>query len=284
MADQTVNAIARQAAEKVWNEPSIGAPEIIDQMADAVALAVLNYKRERMGNRADRCKTEAFWALEVELREMDAEIKALSQPVSPTAQEPGEAGPAVTPKVRHCGCGVKDCPSCGLDDALAELAVPLAPTPPETKTLAEQEIDAAWFMIEHGWDIETRAELEKAAKTNGFKFGLAQAIHHLGKRCVIENAWMKESSPSPGAVETPTEEESAEAYERLLRLHDARGREIAALRNELQTAREIGEKWTGPVEGTLSSVVLRLGQSRESLALELADLREAFALRSGGSR
>lgn len=44
------------------------------------------------------------------------------------------------------------------------------------------EIDAAWSGIENGFDIESRAELEKAAKTNGFKYGLAQAVHHIWKR------------------------------------------------------------------------------------------------------
>lgn len=47
---------------------------------------------------------------------------------------------------------------------------------------AKAEIDAAWFGIDHGYDIETRAELEADARTNGFKFGLAQAVHHIWKR------------------------------------------------------------------------------------------------------
>lgn len=63
---------------------------------------------------------------------------------------------------------------------------------------ALREIDAAWFMIEHGWDIESREELERQSRTNGFKYGLAQAIHHLGKRCVIENAWMESNSLASG--------------------------------------------------------------------------------------
>ncbi len=44
------------------------------------------------------------------------------------------------------------------------------------------EIDAAWFSIDHGWDIESREELERQSKTNGFKYGLAQAVHHMWKR------------------------------------------------------------------------------------------------------
>lgn len=52
---------------------------------------------------------------------------------------------------------------------------------PRVKEL-EAEIDAAWFGIEHGFDIETRADLEAQSKTNGFKYGLAQAVHHLWKR------------------------------------------------------------------------------------------------------
>ena len=48
---------------------------------------------------------------------------------------------------------------------------------------AEAEIDAAWFGIAHGYDnIESRAELEQQSKTNGFKYGLAQAVHHIWKR------------------------------------------------------------------------------------------------------
>lgn len=47
---------------------------------------------------------------------------------------------------------------------------------------ARAEIDAAWHMIENGWDIESRAELEKQAATNGFQYGLAQAVHHMWKR------------------------------------------------------------------------------------------------------
>ena len=56
----------------------------------------------------------------------------------------------------------------------------------ERAIAACEEIDAAWFMIEHGWDIESRAELEKASATNGFKYGLAQAVHHMHKRHRIE--------------------------------------------------------------------------------------------------
>lgn len=44
------------------------------------------------------------------------------------------------------------------------------------------EIDAAWLGIENGFDIEPRAELEQQSRTNGFRFGLAQAAHHMWKR------------------------------------------------------------------------------------------------------
>lgn len=44
------------------------------------------------------------------------------------------------------------------------------------------EIEAAWFGIEHGYEIEERALIEKEAKTNGFKYGLAQAVHTIWKR------------------------------------------------------------------------------------------------------
>jgi hypothetical protein len=46
----------------------------------------------------------------------------------------------------------------------------------------EAEIDAAWFGIKNGYDIESRAELEAQSKTNGFKYGLPQAVHHIWKR------------------------------------------------------------------------------------------------------
>ncbi len=63
-------------------------------------------------------------------------------------------------------------------------------------TDAEAEINAAWQMIEQGWDIESREELERQAATNGFKFGLAQAVHHMWKRCVKENPdWLRTRKP-----------------------------------------------------------------------------------------
>lgn len=47
---------------------------------------------------------------------------------------------------------------------------------------ARAEIEAAWLGIEHGYDIEPRALIEAEAKTNGFRFGLAQAVHTIWKR------------------------------------------------------------------------------------------------------
>jgi hypothetical protein len=44
------------------------------------------------------------------------------------------------------------------------------------------EIEAAWKMIEAEFDIEPRAQIEAEAKTNGFKYGLAQAVHTIWKR------------------------------------------------------------------------------------------------------
>lgn len=44
------------------------------------------------------------------------------------------------------------------------------------------EIDSAWQIIESCYDIEPRTELEEAAKTNGFKYGLAVAVHTIFKR------------------------------------------------------------------------------------------------------
>jgi hypothetical protein len=47
---------------------------------------------------------------------------------------------------------------------------------------AREEIDLAWKMIENAYHIETRADLEEQAKTNGFKYGLHQAVFHIWKR------------------------------------------------------------------------------------------------------
>ncbi len=46
--------------------------------------------------------------------------------------------------------------------------------------LAERE--RAWLHIETEFDIEPRAQMEAEAKTNGFGYGLAQAIHTIWKR------------------------------------------------------------------------------------------------------
>jgi hypothetical protein len=48
--------------------------------------------------------------------------------------------------------------------------------------LLKAEIEAAWFGIEHAFDIESRELIERESKTNGFKFGLAQAVHTIWKR------------------------------------------------------------------------------------------------------
>ena len=47
---------------------------------------------------------------------------------------------------------------------------------------AEAEIEAAWKLIDTEYAIEPREQLEAEAKTNGFKHGLAQAIHTIWKR------------------------------------------------------------------------------------------------------
>jgi len=44
------------------------------------------------------------------------------------------------------------------------------------------EIEATWKGIERGFAIEPRALIEQESKTNGFKYGLAQAIHTIWKR------------------------------------------------------------------------------------------------------
>jgi len=54
------------------------------------------------------------------------------------------------------------------------------PSPPDD--LAAAEIESAWRLIESEFDIEPRAQIEAEAKTNGFKYGLAQAIHTIWKR------------------------------------------------------------------------------------------------------
>jgi hypothetical protein len=52
---------------------------------------------------------------------------------------------------------------------------------------------------------------------------------------------------------------------------------LAAAQNELQSAREAGEAKLGPVDGTLTSVVVRLIQSHEAMSLELADTSSLLA-------
>jgi hypothetical protein len=44
------------------------------------------------------------------------------------------------------------------------------------------ELDAAWKAIERGYEIEAREYFEREAPHNGFKYPLAQAIHHIWKR------------------------------------------------------------------------------------------------------
>lgn len=44
------------------------------------------------------------------------------------------------------------------------------------------ELEAAWQYIEMGYDIKSREYFEAEAPTNGFKWPLAQAIHHIWKR------------------------------------------------------------------------------------------------------
>lgn len=50
------------------------------------------------------------------------------------------------------------------------------------KQQLQDEIDASWRAIENSYDIETREYFERHAPTNGFKWALCQAVHHLWKR------------------------------------------------------------------------------------------------------
>lgn len=61
------------------------------------------------------------------------------------------------------------------------------------------EIDAAWFSILHGWDIEDREYFEREAPGNGFKYALAQAVHHMWKRRLSEQALSE--PPSTNAID-----------------------------------------------------------------------------------
>jgi len=71
-------------------------------------------------------------------------------------------------------CAVEE----GDDDPEIIALYPLSPP----DTLAAAEIEATWRLIENEYDIEPRAQIEAEAKTNGFKYGLAQAIHTIWKR------------------------------------------------------------------------------------------------------
>lgn len=84
---------------------------------------------------------------------------------------------ALIDRHRRCFCGVDR----ALDAALGPLATQIMALQLENERLKAQ-IEAAWFGIEHGYDIEDRAIIEREAKTNGFRFGLAQAIHTIWKR------------------------------------------------------------------------------------------------------
>ena len=97
----------------------------------------------------------------------------------------------LTQQVAELRAGRVRCRTCGADDAAIDKAEcyncrnavchALEEAEQENARLTA-EIDAAWFGIDHGFDIESRAELEKQSKTNGFKYGLAQAVHHMWKR------------------------------------------------------------------------------------------------------
>jgi hypothetical protein len=60
---------------------------------------------------------------------------------------------------------------------------------------------------------------------------------------------------------------------------EARGRapQEEASKNELKLARETGEAKLGPVDGTVTSIIVRLIQSHEALTLELADTKAELA-------
>jgi hypothetical protein len=70
------------------------------------------------------------------------------------------------------------------------------------------EIDATWEAIARGWDIEPREYFEYHAPTNGFRWPLAQAIHHLWKREL--RIYECRSSLVPTAQDHPDQETRVE--------------------------------------------------------------------------
>lgn len=79
------------------------------------------------------------------------------------------------------------------------------PAPPVRDAMSEQqpapaqEIEAAWKMIEQCYHLEPREVIEREAKTNGFRFGLVQAIFSLWKREAKVDA---QDAPAAGAQGT----------------------------------------------------------------------------------
>lgn len=77
--------------------------------------------------------------------------------------------------------------------------------PPAPSGAPNPEIEAFWQGVQRGWDIEPREYFEREAPKNGFKFPIAQALHHIWKRCVKENPPFLVAAPAPSAPQPEKE-------------------------------------------------------------------------------
>jgi len=116
----------------------------------------------------------------VEEGDDDPEIIAL-YPLSPP-DDLAAAAKLLTDMAEAFRTGHTIYPTSDYATSVSEIADRLAAalSPPDTRAAAE--IEATWRLIESEFDIEPRAQIEAEAKTNGFKYGLAQAIHTIWKR------------------------------------------------------------------------------------------------------
>ncbi len=136
-------------------------------------------------------------------------------------------------------------------------------TTDERANRLQAEIDAAWQMIEQGWDIESREELERQAATNGFKFGLAQAVHHMWKRCVKENpAFLRSATPAAPALTALPEKSYLQGYASALI-------DVIA---KLSYARDTGTREDAAFDG-LNAAIFAVRQIKPPISAALAPSR-----------
>lgn len=183
----TLKEVGRQAARNHrWLS---GTPlAMIDAGADAVALAVLNHAIAFVKARGDvenAVVAPGMWFAAGYMR-----YELLPSVSSPTAQEPGEAGPAVTPDP-NCLFSDGVCTTCEktphqvcdfMEPEPKGRAVPLAPTPPET----DVTIALNALLNEIAIDLHGNPDAALDAKYALYTSALVKAAV---------------SSPSPGAVD-----------------------------------------------------------------------------------